>query len=197
MSSSPDEPPRLGLFHRSFDRLYPAIRFTYERLLHHDWFTQVTPTLWLGGAPSYQRDLDGLLVLGITAVVDLRAERDAALPFFAQHGIAARQYRVPDTSVPGPDILTDAVAWIEQRVAEGRVVLIHCAKGRGRSATVLAAYLMKTEAMSFDDVEALIWSKRPLVKLETRHRVVLESWIDKQRASAGDDPERVRSLPRD
>ncbi len=101
--------------------------------------------------------------------------------FFAQHGIASRQYRVPDTAVPGPDVLTDAVAWIEARVEEGRVVLIHCAKGRGRSATVLAAYLMKTEAMSFDDVEALIRSKRPLVKLEARHRVVLESWIDTQR----------------
>ncbi len=185
--SSPDEPPRLGLFHRGFDRLYPAIRFTYERLLGHEWFTQVTPTLWLGGAPSYQRDLDALLALGITAVVDLRAERDAAEDFFAQHGIASRQYRVPDTAVPGPDVLTDAVAWIGARVDEGRVVLIHCAKGRGRSATVLAAYLMRTEGMSFEQVETLLRSKRPLVKLEARHRVVLESWIDAQRATAGDD----------
>ena len=175
--SSPEGPPKLGLFHRGFDRLYPAIRFTYERLLHHDWFTQVTPTLWLGGAPSYQRDLDGLIVLGITAVVDLRAERDAAEGFFREHGIASRQYRVPDTSVPGPEVLTDAVAWIGERITEGRTVLIHCAKGRGRSATVLAAYLMRTQAMSFDDAEALIHSKRPLVKLQARHRTVLEAWI--------------------
>lgn len=180
--SSPDGPPSLGLFHRGFDRLYPAIRFTYERLFRQAWFTRITPDLWLGGAPSYQRDLDALLVLGITAVLDVRAERDAASTFFTQHGIAARQYRVPDTAVPGPDILTDAVAWIEARIEEGRVVLIHCAKGRGRSATVLAAYLMKTDAMSFDDVEALLRSKRPLVKLEARHQRVLESWMDAQRA---------------
>ena len=187
--SSPDEPPRLGLFHRGFDRLYPAIRFTYERLLRQPWFTQITPELWLGGAPSYQRDLDALLVLGITAVLDVRAERDAPAAFLAEHGIASQQYRVPDTAVPGPDILTDAVAWIGAWIAEGRVVYIHCAKGRGRSATVLAAYLMKTDGLSFDAVEALLRSKRPLVKLETRHRLVLESWIDAQRLTDRGDPD--------
>jgi hypothetical protein len=174
----PDEPPKLGLFHRGFDRLYPAIRFTYESLLGHEWFTQVTPMLWLGGAPSYQRDLDAVLRLGITAVVDLRAERDAHERFFEQHGIAFRQYRVPDTAVPGPDVLTDAVDWIRARVNEGRVVLIHCAKGRGRSATVLAAYLMQTEGLSFEQVEDLLRRKRPLVKLEARHRRVLGAWIE-------------------
>ena len=137
--SSPDEPPRLGLFHRGFDRLYPAIRFTYERLLRHEWFTRITPVLWLGGAPTYQRDLEAVLTLGITAVVDLRAERDAAEEFFTQHGIASRQYRVPDTTVPGPDVLTDSVAWIGAQIEGGRVVLIHCAKGRGRSLRMRAS----------------------------------------------------------
>ena len=173
------------MFHRGFDRLYPAIRFTYERLLGHEWFTRVTPELWLGGAPTYQRDLDALLALGITAIVDLRAERDAAESFFREHGIASRQYRVPDTAVPGPDILTDAVAWIEARIGEGRVVLIHCAKGRGRSATVLAAYLMRSEKMTFEQVEALMREKRPLVKLQARHRLALETWIEMQAVAAG------------
>ena len=62
------------------------------------------------------------------------------------------------------------------QLADGRTVLVHCAKGRGRSATVLAAYLMKTEGMSFDAVRDLLHSRRELVKLEDRHRRVLESW---------------------
>ena len=54
---------------------------------------------------------------------------------------------------------------------------------------MLAAYLMQTEAMSFDDVEAFIVSKRPLVKLEARHRKVLEAWIGSEGMPAGGDPE--------
>lgn len=179
--SSPEDQPPLGILHRSFDRLYPAIRFFYERLLGHVWFSEVTPTMWLGGAPTYGRDLDELLKRGITAVVDVRAERTSDPAFFEAHDIALRQYRVPDVTVPNEDVLTDAVDWITSQVLDGRVVLIHCAKGRGRSATVLAAYLMDTEGMTFDEVDKLLNAKRPLVKLQNRHRKVLESWIARRR----------------
>ena len=184
--SSPDRTPRLGLFHRGFDRLYPAIRFNYERLQGHAWFSQVTPELWVGGAPTYGRDFEVLLALGITAVVDLRAERTADTAFFEAHGITHRQYRVPDVTVPGPEVLTDAVAWIDEQLADGRTVLVHCAKGRGRSATVLAAYLMRERGMTFDEANELLHSKRALVKLEARHRRVLESWIASDRG--GEEP---------
>lgn len=186
--SSPERPQRLGLFHRGFDRLYPAIRFTYERLLGHVWFSRITPRLWLGGAPTYERDFDALLTLGITAVVDMRAERTSEPAWFEEHEVALRQYRVPDVTVPDADVLDDAVPWIADRLAEGRIVLIHCAKGRGRSATVLAAYLMQADGMSFDAVNDLLVSRRKLVKLEDRHRRVLESWIAGRQAAPTPGP---------
>ena len=175
--SSPDKPPRVGLLHRGFDRLYPAIRFNYERLQGHDWFSQVTPDLWVGGAPTYGRDYEVLLDLGITAVLDLRAERTADIEFFETHGITHRTFGVPDVTVPGPEVLTDAVARIDEQLADGRTVLVHCAKGRGRSATVLAAYLMREGGMTFDEANELLQSKRALIKLQARHRSVLEAWI--------------------
>ena len=73
-----------------------------ERLQGQAWFSQVTPTLWVGGAPTYGRDFGRWLGLGITAVMDLRAERDADQSFFDAHGITYRQYRAPDVTVPGP-----------------------------------------------------------------------------------------------
>ena len=151
----------------------------------------MTPTLWLGGAPTYGRDYRELLRHGITAVVDMRAERHADPAFFDEHDIAHRQYRVPDVTVPDEDVLTDAVDWIAARILEGRVVLIHCAKGRGRSATVLAAYLMDAQGMTFDEVDDLLTVRRPLVKLQDRHRQVLESWIARRReARPGGDADR-------
>ena len=178
--SSPEPAARLSLFHRVFDRLYPAIRYTYERVLGHVWFSRIEPGLWLGGAPLYRRDYDELLRLGITAIVDMRAERPSDAAFYDAHGIAHRQYPIPDIAVPDEATLTDAVAWIEAQVADGRTVLVHCAKGRGRSATVLAAYHMKDRGLSFEEVADLLQEKRKLVKLQERHREVLEAWIARQ-----------------
>jgi protein-tyrosine phosphatase len=178
--SSPEEGDQLDLFHRAFDKLYPAIRFGHERIFGNPWFSQIEPHLWLGGAPTYGRDYEALLADGITAVLDVRAERTADLAFYEEHGITYRRFRVADIGVPSEDVLTSAVDWIEAQLADGRTVLAHCAKGRGRSATVVAAYLMREEGLSFEEASELLRSKRALVKLEVRHRRVLDSWIAAQ-----------------
>ena len=92
---------------------------------------------------------------------------------------------MPDIGVPDEEVLTAAVDWIDGQLADGRTVLAHCAKGRGRSATVLAAYLMREDGMSFGEASELLRSKRKLVKLEERHRRVLESWIATQEVARG------------
>ena len=183
--SSPEAPEPLDPFHWAFDKLYPAIRFTYERLLGHAWFSQVTPRLWVGGAPTYPRDYEALVADGITAVLDVRAERTADLGFYDAHGISHQRFHVPDIGVPSEAVLTEAVGWIATQLADGRTVLAHCAKGRGRSATVLAAYLMREDGMSYAEARELLHAKRSLVKLEARHQLVLESWMATQRVATG------------
>ena len=173
-------PKKLSLFHRAFDKLYPAIRFTYEKIMGHVWFSQITPQLWLGGAPTYRRDYEYILQQNITAVANIRAEREDATDFYDRHGITHVQYRVPDVTVPDESIMTEAVDWIKAQVDDDRIVLIHCAKGRGRSAALLAAYLMRERGMTFDEANTLLESKRPLTKLESKHRRVLERWLVSQ-----------------
>ncbi len=180
LTSSNSDHHQISLFHRLFDKLYPIIRFTYERILAHDWFSKVTPQLWLGGAPTYRRDYELLLDHGIGAVVNIRAERQDETAYYDLHHISHVQYKVPDVSVPDQAVITEAVGWIRDEVQEGRVVLVHCAKGRGRSATLLAAYLMREEGMSFDEANQLLKSKRPLTKLQSKHKAVLESWMKTQ-----------------
>jgi hypothetical protein len=167
----------LGLVHRLFDKLYPVIRFSYETVGGHVWFSEVTPQLWLGGAPTYRRDYERLLELGIGAVVNIRAERADETAFYDQHDITHVRYRVPDVMVPDDATISHAADWIKAQVDDGRIVLIHCAKGRGRSATLLAGYLMREQGLTFDQANELMKLKRPLTKLEDRHRRVLENWI--------------------
>ena len=167
----------LSLFHRGFDKLYPAIRFTYERVMGHAWFTEIEPGLWLGGAPSLQRDYQFFLDHGINAVINIRAERADDEAFYAQHDIHHIRYKVPDVGVPACDMIDEAVQWMKAEAGAGRTVLVHCAKGRGRSATLLAAYLMDTREMSYEQARDLMKAKRKLVKLEERHQRVLAEWF--------------------
>jgi len=110
-------------------------------------------------------------------VLNIRAEREDDTAFYDQHGITHVQFKVPAVTVPDEATITDAVEWIKGQVEDGRTVLVHCAKGRGRSATLLAAYLMQEEGMTFEEAKALLDGRRSLTKLETRHRRILEAWL--------------------
>ena len=169
-------------FHWAFDKLYPAIRFYHETVKGNPWFTQITPegmipdVLWLGGAPTTARDYRFLLDHGINAVVDIRAERGDDLDFYSRHAVTHLKLHVPDMAAPGAEALDTGVTWMARQAAAGRSILVHCAKGRGRSATLLAAYLMRHYGLSYAQAADLLNSKRPLVKLEARHQAVLEAF---------------------
>jgi atypical dual specificity phosphatase len=176
-------PEKLDLFHRAFDKLSPAIRFFHETIMGRVWFSQITDQLWLGGAPIYRRDYAFLLQQDITAVVNVRNEAEDETGFYDRHAITHVQCKVPDVTVPDERIITEAVDWIKEQIDDGRIVLVHCAKGRGRSATILAAYLMREESMTFAEAKDLMKAKRPLTKLESKHRRVLEAWLAGQNKS--------------
>ena len=163
--------------HWSFDKLYPTIRFVYERIQGHPWFQPIDTQLWMGGAPTYERDYDFLLDNGISAVVDMRAEREDDLALFDRNDIDHIKLRVLDVMVPPPEMLDVGTEFMERHIRSGDSVLVHCAKGRGRSATMVAAYLMRFRGYSYEQARQLMIERRPLTNLQSRHQRVLEAWI--------------------
>jgi atypical dual specificity phosphatase len=118
-------------------------------------------------------------VTGINAVVDVREEREGDLELYAVNQIDYLKLKVLDVMVPSDEQLDAGTVFIDEHVKKGGKVLIHCAKGRGRSATMLAAYLMRYEGLSYDEARALMLSKRSLVNLQGRHQKALERWVQK------------------
>lgn len=171
--------------HWTFDKFYPLIRFTYENLQGHRWFDEIEPQLWLGGAPTYKRDLQFLIEHDIDAVLDMRAERTGDAAFYDANDIAYHRVPVLDVMVPTVEQLQESLDWLEAQREQGRTVLVHCAKGRGRSAIVVAAYLMREHGMTYDEARQLMESQRKLTKLEARHMNRIRDW----EATRPPDPE--------
>jgi len=83
---------------------------------------------------------------------------------------------VLDTCPPTRQQLHEAVIWIQEHVKHGGV-FVHCAAGHGRSATIVAAYLLHTKKVTgVQEAIALIKSKRPKIRVEKGQLAVLHEY---------------------
>lgn len=67
---------------------------------------------------------------------------------------------VPDKAAPTTPQIEAGVAAIEQLLASGHRVAVHCRSGRGRSGTLAACYLVKAKGMSADEAIAHVRAVR-------------------------------------
>jgi atypical dual specificity phosphatase len=87
-------------------------------------------------------DLAWLKGQGIRAVLSL-TEVGLASRALEPHGFAYLHLPVDDMTAPSPAQLQRALTFIDWQRASGRSVAVHCRMGQGRTATVLAAYLVR------------------------------------------------------
>lgn len=111
--------------------------------LYHLWskeepFHEVAPGLWLGRRAS-RRDRAAYEALAPTAVLDLCAELP---PSRVMTGTEAYlPLPVLDGDAPSAEQLEGAVRFVDAHRAHGKV-LVHCALGHSRSATVVGAWML-------------------------------------------------------
>jgi len=144
----------------------------------------ITPQLVVGGFIDLD-DWRQLAEQGVSVVVSLQAERhdEDAFGEIQPDGYL----RLPTTDFSPPTIaqLRMGAAFIDEAVRAGKIVLIHCHAGVGRSALQCASYLVYS-GMGVDEAWELLRSKRPIVFLNERQRAGLEEFaavIDAERSA--------------
>jgi len=97
--------------------------------------------------------------------------------FETEGEIAYLHLKVEDYHAPSINELTSTITYIENRIRENRPVLVHCAAGKGRTGTILAAYLMKYE--NLDPIKAIskIRTIRPgSIQTKVQEEAIQEFW---------------------
>lgn len=107
------------------------------------------------GRPYSKSQVDWLKANGVTAILSLTEE---PLPVEWTRGVEARHISMKDHApVSDSDMLLGA-DYIASALSEGKVVLVHCLAGKGRTGSVLAAYLIayegKTARQAIDELRA-------------------------------------------
>jgi protein-tyrosine phosphatase len=98
----------------------------------------------------------------ITTVVNLKSEEHDTITVLTQMGIAYYYIPVADWGSPRSEqIYTLLKIWDNTK---GNM-LLHCAEGRGRSASMAIAIIMHDNDVSFDKAKEQVETKRPCVAM--------------------------------
>ncbi len=154
----------------------------YRGTKHEHAFDEVVPGVFLGGRLT-DKDEIPFQDTGIGYALDLTSE-------FSETPFMRRKYRylnVPllDSCAPTQKQLKRAVEWVCEKQIDSPVY-VHCALGHGRSATVVAAYLLKTkQATCPERAVDLIREHRPRISLNTHQLGALTIyWTELQKIEA-------------
>ena len=94
------------------------------------------------GMPMTYSQLIWLIRNGIKAIVTIR---EVPLPskWLANKAIDYFHLKVEDYGAPSLSRMDTTVNYVKEHINDGKPVMVHCAAGRGRTGTILAAYFLK------------------------------------------------------
>ena len=146
-----------------------------------NWCDIIDEYFVLGGAMMFD-DLDRLRGEGVAAVLNLCAERPDNRSRLDAAGLEYLWLPVMDVCPPSFNQIVQGLAWIEQQLQYKRTIYIHCAVGVGRSATLLACWLLYAQHMNAAQAIRFLRSRRPqvgLTRLQVRRLEEFEGWLGK------------------
>ena len=97
---------------------------------------------------------------GIKAVVTIR---EVPLPskWLANKAIDYFHLKVEDYGAPSLPEMDTTVNYVKEHINDGKPVMVHCAAGKGRTGTILAAYFLKNFNLTAEQAIKKIRDLRP------------------------------------
>jgi len=133
---------------------------------------EILPGIWLGSFPAAIKD-DELRRRNITHVLSIGAEFRPVYPEQFSYLVAFAM------DCPGQNILNyfeHTNQFIDSALSSGSSILVHCQAGISRSATLVAAYLVSHQGLSWNQALNSIKTIRPCVGPNVGFRKQLQSW---------------------
>lgn len=103
----------------------------------------ITPAIATGYAPKSEADLSEIHQKGISVIVNLCAECYDLADIEEQAGFEVCRLFVADMEAPEMEEIEGALAWFDDHLNAGRIGLIHCRFGLGRTGTFALAYFIR------------------------------------------------------
>lgn len=143
------------------------------------WWDAVDDHVILGAFP-FARDASRLQALGVGAVVNTCEEYAGPQAAYQEAGI--EQLRIPTVDFTPPSLadVEQAVQFMDEQIAAGKKVYVHCKAGRGRSATVVLCWLVANRQMTPEAAQAHLVSQRPHVNRGLAQREVVKEFAARQ-----------------
>lgn len=112
------------------------------------------------GMPMTYSQLIWLIRNGIKAIVTIR---EVPLPskWLANKAIDYFHLKVEDYGAPSLSGMDTTVNYVKEHLNDGKPVMVHCAAGRGRTGTILAAYFLKNFNLTAEQAIKKIRDLRP------------------------------------
>jgi atypical dual specificity phosphatase len=130
------------------------------------------------GMPVTYSQFVWVVTHGIKTIVTVR---EVPLPskWFTADNINSVDYfhlKVEDYGAPSIEEMDNTVDFIQRQITNEEPVMVHCAAGRGRTGTILAAYLLKEENLTSDQAIKKIRKIRPGSIQSDRQEMVISMY---------------------